>query len=211
MQDEIDTLRPGAAAFSKGRRQVERILQAAREVFAEGGVESFSMNRVAARADLRLSHVQYYFPRRANLVHGLLQSQFGVFNQEMDEWLEGLEKGERSPRGCLLRAVDIVYEFGRDPASTAILQNAWAMSGYDPEIAEVLDGFYVRYREVISQLIQAANPALRGSRLQLVTAVVISILDGETVLAGPGRPEHDELRNLRDEIRSAILTLAEIE
>lgn len=211
MKHLSDSLRQRAGAFSKGQRQVEKILQAAKDVIRDGGVENFSMNKVALRAGLRLSHVQYYFPRRSNLMHGVMQAELARFREELDHWLEGMEKGGVSPRSSLLRAVDIIFEMTKDPASTAVTHNLWAMSGYDAEIARTMDEFYVTYRETFAQMIRAANPRLRGRRLQNLTAVIVSMMEGASVLIGPGRPTHDELRDLEGEIRRAVLKLIEID
>lgn len=51
----------------------DAIVAAALEVIAEGGLTSFTQPRVARRADLRQSHLTYYFPTRDDLLFAVAE------------------------------------------------------------------------------------------------------------------------------------------
>lgn len=51
----------------------EQILTAAMEVLSQRGLKGLSQAKVATRAGMRQSHLTYYFPKRADLLAGLLQ------------------------------------------------------------------------------------------------------------------------------------------
>lgn len=51
----------------------EKILSAAMQILQTRGVKSLSQAKVAAEAGIRQSHLTYYFPKKADLIAGLLQ------------------------------------------------------------------------------------------------------------------------------------------
>ena len=64
--------RSGTAKHRAGQATVTKILQAARTLLTERGHSDFSMRNVADAAGVHLANVQYYFPRRDDLVQALL-------------------------------------------------------------------------------------------------------------------------------------------
>ena len=62
-------VREGTALSPAGKATAKRIIDAARDLITERGNTQFSMRNVAEHAGLHLANVQYYFPRRDDLVH----------------------------------------------------------------------------------------------------------------------------------------------
>ena len=85
--EKIVDVKRGTAIFAKGQTKVRAVLDAAFMVLIESGTKQFSMNQVAARSSLRLSHVQYYFPSRLDLLKALLQRQLDTYEVEMKAFL----------------------------------------------------------------------------------------------------------------------------
>jgi len=52
----------------------QRILDAALDIVAAGGIQALTQPKVAKAAGIRQSHITYYFPRKADLVVGLLEA-----------------------------------------------------------------------------------------------------------------------------------------
>jgi len=55
----------------------ERLLEAAIAVLALEGIHALTQTRVAERADLRQSHLTYYFPTRSDLLKGIVEHAAG--------------------------------------------------------------------------------------------------------------------------------------
>lgn len=68
----VNAVRTGTATRQGGRRTARRILDAARDLLASSGYASFSMRNVADKAGVRLANLQYYYPRRDDLIRALL-------------------------------------------------------------------------------------------------------------------------------------------
>ena len=67
------TSRPYGASMNEPRAVRARILDAALHILQESGLRSLSQAKVAAAAGIRQSHLQYYFPKKIDLVIALLR------------------------------------------------------------------------------------------------------------------------------------------
>lgn len=201
---KIVGVRRGTALYAKGREKVEAILDAALAVLVEGGSENFSMNRVAARAGMRLSHIQYYFPHRLDLLKALLQGQLASYKKEMEEFLA--EK-DPSPRKKLSKALDYILAVNQSQMDNSLMWNIWAMSCHNDQVLEIMDDFYCVYRETYRRLIADCVPEMDRGRQEEIAAIAVSILEGASLITGAGRPTHAELSELDTAIRDTILRL----
>jgi AcrR family transcriptional regulator len=82
----IETERPLRA---DARRNRERILQTARELFAEDGAET-QIDDVARRACVGVGTVYRHFPTKEALMVELIRQQFALFAERARDALEGL-------------------------------------------------------------------------------------------------------------------------
>ena len=64
--------RAGTAKHRAGKATAQKILDAARDLLTERGQSNFSMRNVAEAAGLHLANVQYYYPKRDDLVRAML-------------------------------------------------------------------------------------------------------------------------------------------
>ena len=67
--------------MSKGQETKNKILQAALEVLQEGGVKQLSQPKVAKAAGVRQSNLTYYFPKKNDLIAGLMQQHIDFANK----------------------------------------------------------------------------------------------------------------------------------
>lgn len=67
----------------------EKILSAAMTILQTRGVKSLSQAKVAAEAGIRQSHLTYYFPKKADLIAGLLQQHIDGAEQRLAELSAG--------------------------------------------------------------------------------------------------------------------------
>ena len=96
---------PAAPPTEKGANRREEILEAASALLLEDGYAAFSARGVAARAGLRLSHVQYYFASPAAILAELLERFVRRYG---DEILARFGAGEGTGEERLYRALDFL-------------------------------------------------------------------------------------------------------
>lgn len=69
-----------------------RILDAAESLFTERGINGVSLREIAAKADIRISHLQYYFKTREELYHAVFERRIRAINEDRLSRLEKIER-----------------------------------------------------------------------------------------------------------------------
>lgn len=100
----------------------ERILTAAMEILHDAGIQGLSQVQVARRADVRQSHVTYYFPKR----HDLIEAVAVAFVERAFGGLEALAAaaGAGDLPGLLARMAAAVADEGHMRIFTAVIVEA---------------------------------------------------------------------------------------
>ena len=148
---------PAAPATEKGATRREAILEAATALLLDEGYARFSARGVAARAGLRLSHVQYYFPNPAEILAELLDRFVQRYSAEIRARFEAPGSGEQR----LHRALDFLLndEAYRRDCGIFMLEVA-SFAARNQAIAEALSRYYAVYLQGFENIVKTLNPAL---------------------------------------------------
>ncbi len=84
---------------TKALRTRQHLIEAAYAVLLEGGVESLTLDRVAARASVSKGALTYHFRSKRDLHKALIESYIAHMNEEMDKYTSAFEGAEPD---CLL-------------------------------------------------------------------------------------------------------------
>ena len=199
-----ESLHLATATTQKGEKRVGQILDAAVEVLVAGGAEGFSFNKVAVQAGLRLSHLQYYFPDRGALIQAMLHREVARFHEAMRVFADNRKN---SAEHRLNEAVNYVLDCNQNVQVNAVVWNVWAMSAHREEVALIQDRWYTEYRAIFRRLVADCNPALERKRLHEVTCLIVSMMEGISVITGSGKPRHPELKDVDGALRATVLRL----
>lgn len=188
----IDTERPLRA---DARRNRERILQSAREVFAEHGVVA-QMDDVAARAGVGVGTVYRHFPTKEALMGELVRQKFRLLADGAREALE--RDGE--PFNVL---ADLLHRNAETCAADASMQHALAAVG--EHIWSQAETEQQELSQLSGELIARAQ---RGGTMRAdVTATDIAMLmcgvSATMAHNGPGFDWHRHLALAIDMLRAA--------
>lgn len=96
-----------------------RILDAANTILQAGGIRALTQPKVAAAAGIRQSHLQYYFPRKLDLILALLQG-----HTDMASGLETLGESLSllaSDPGRMRFFLGLIMEADEEPSLRALL------------------------------------------------------------------------------------------
>jgi AcrR family transcriptional regulator len=126
----------------------ELILRAALGVLRDEGLGSFSQARVAARAELRQSHLTYYFPTRADLLRA-------VAERGVAERIEALRVIETA--GSADGKVRCLAHVLADPAQTRVLVALTQCADTDPGVREVFDALRRELAPISAGLVVSAG------------------------------------------------------
>ena len=197
-------LRPGTAVLEKGRQRTEAILDAATAVLIEEGYARLSTRKIAARAGVRLGHLQYYYPAKQDVVRALLERYLA---RATDAVAARMARGADTPAGRLDAALDGILADQSDGESCRFFWELWALAARDPAVADAMQAFYRAYwRGLVMALLDAA-PALGRPRAERRAALLIAMLEGLTLFRTRRKPHELPLPFLERELRALVRTL----
>ncbi len=159
----------------------QRILEIAREQFAEGGYDSATNRELAQRAGITAGALYYYFGSKLDLylsVHEDVQRRvYGQFNEATDREVGFLAKFDA--------VLDVAHTLNEsDPTFAAFLGVVRADMRRHREIAEALAAHAARRNEFFVRLVDAGvetgeiDVADREFMIEFVTIILIGLTDG---------------------------------
>lgn len=197
--------RPGTAVRAKGQQRVQEILDAAVSVIIDDGYSGFTLRRIAELTSITLSNLQYYFPSKEALLQAMMVREFERSTAELDALME---RPAAKPKARFLQAIDYVLSDQEKESRCALFWELWAMSVREPLVAPIMDGFYDQFMRRMAELILDLSPTMARATAQRRAGVIISMLEGASLLRGAGKPQRTTLAGFEKEIREACLTLA---
>lgn len=150
------------------------------------GNANASMRDFAAAADVRLGHLQHYYPTRADLIRAVLEralqrslervSAATKFVDEVDTEVTLTESETARLFHTLLAEHD-------DPSCVRMFMEIWGgIAVSDKATAAVVRDFYTQYVGHITDLVSCVRPELDRPRCSAVAAAVVSLLEGAAVV-----------------------------
>lgn len=188
MLSPIDNPAPAigeSAGTRKGRDRARRILETAVEVFLEQGYANFTVRAVAEAADISIGNLNYYFPRKSNLLQAMVE-------HVIDGYLEAFDRQRRrdpgNPQAQLERIIDFWIDDLATARTTRFFPELWALANHDLEAARLMRQVYECARAVLVDILGEARPDLSAADLQIITVLMSATLEGLTLFAGHRKP-----------------------
>ncbi|MEV0293851.1 TetR family transcriptional regulator [Nocardia sp. NPDC050710] len=172
-KDEESAVR---GATTKGSRRRTELLDSAEEILLESGHEGLTLRAVAARAQIRLGHLQYYFPNRADLVGAVLDRTLETSLQRLAPLLWDVEVTR--PAEELVR---LLLAEHRDTRLVRIYAELWALAGRDEAVGAAVRRFYGSYRNLVFETIRARNPMLPEALCAARAGVLMILIEGASL------------------------------
>jgi AcrR family transcriptional regulator len=138
---------------SKGTRRRTELLDIAERILIESGHGELSMRAVATAGEIRLGHLQYYFPNRSELVVAVLNRTLEQSLRRLAPALACTDSTELFPD--LVRTLLAEQD---DHGLVRVYTEIWALAARDESIAEAVRGYYRTYQEHVTDLIRDHNP-----------------------------------------------------
>lgn len=175
----------GAAdAGSVQRRNRERrigdILAAATEVFHDEGYAGFTTRKVATKAGLALSNLQYYFPDKDELLSIVIKNFLQSF---LDQYLGIANRsGATAQRRCAALIEQIFVDINK-PNVEKFLFETWAFAQHESYASVLVEGAYAAYRNIFAGLLSEINPTLSADECMARALVLTAQAEGMMIFA----------------------------
>lgn len=197
--------RPGTAVRAKGQQRVQEILDAAVSVIIDDGYAGFTLRGIADLTKISLSNLQYYFPSKEALLQAMMVREFERSTAELEALIN---RPAAKPKARFLQAIDYVLSDQEKESRCALFWELWAMSVREPMVSPIMDTFYDQFMRRMAELILDVSPTMGRALAQRRAGVIVSMLEGSSLLRGAGKPQRNTLAGFEKEIRESCLTLA---
>jgi AcrR family transcriptional regulator len=204
MLKEAIKLRPGTATYARGRESVQRILEAAKEVFLAEGYSAVSMRRIARDACISPSNLNYYYASKDDLIADLLQGIIGAYLEEFDSLRHD---AGTSPEDQFRAVLGFVIDDLADRQTTLFFPELWALANRSERTTAQMEDLYSQYRHVIAEVIAEINPELSAERIETLALFISSSIEGHTVFIGDGRPHRAKGAEIKEIATETFLRL----
>ena len=172
---------------SSARRR--QLIDVARTVLIEEGLEGFVVRRIAELADVRLGNLQYYFPTRIDLLAAVVRHELDADLRSLDGAPDDGEDGPVAGLRALLFALVGRWSDG----ATDVYLPAGLLALHDEKMARVIDDVWLTFYDTIADRVRLIDPDVTVEEARARAMVITALLDGaslqRTDAAGVGRDE----------------------
>jgi AcrR family transcriptional regulator len=157
----------------------ETIIQAGLAVLSEKGLSYFSQPRVATRAEIRQSHLTYYYPTRLDLLTA-------VANAAMSEQLRRLDDAMKAatPRTAIKKIASAIVK----PENVRVIIALAECADQEPGLRDLFRGFAAEVAARCSNLLSRSGAPTDPNNVLLLHAMSV----GFAVLALATKPANAE-------------------
>jgi AcrR family transcriptional regulator len=194
------------AARSKGKAREVDIIVAAQTVLANEGYEQFTLRNVADKVGMRLSHLQYYFATKGDLVRALLAH---VAQEYAQKTAEVLAQVPDTPTARFMAWIDYLLHDCWDPRTRHFFVQLWGLAeSEDASSGELLAGFLRHRHHRDPAAARGAESAPRQPPARPARYHHRGRHRGMMLMVGSGPRAADERRELLTETRKQIFRIA---
>lgn len=173
--------RKGTATTHSGQATAARILDVARELLMADGAGELSMRNLANRAGLHLNNVQYYFPKRDDLVQALIVDTGERYQRAYDE-LNGATDDPLERFQAILR-FNLNDSF--NPQTRRLFLQLWALlSTLDPKTGRLLGKLYDINISQLGASLARIHPHESEADIRHRATLVAALTEGLMVVHG---------------------------
>jgi AcrR family transcriptional regulator len=169
------------SASARGQETAATILEAARDVLIEEGYPSLTMRNVAKRAGMTVGNLSYYYARRDDLLHDLLEAVIQGYVEDFDRIVEDVE---RSPEERLEAMIRFVVGDLATKETTGFFPALWGLAAHDPVAAREMNYVYEIERNAFARVIAAMRPDLSKKDRSLLALFLSASIEGHTMFIG---------------------------
>lgn len=200
------SIRSRSAKFPKSKLRRELILDAAQELLIEEGYSAITVTKVAKKASISPSHLQYYFPSLNDLVIELHKLYLDMYESSI---FDGAFKymGEEPPERVLERLLDTHMGLIKEHQHDVIIWETQAWGARNPVVKEYHESWVEWYTDNVAELIRLINPNMSRNRSFRIAAIISVLMDNVQRFLGESKPHPAKFSGLEKEIKS-ILDLA---
>lgn len=177
------SVRKGTATRRAGAETAAKLIATAHDLLESEPLARFTMRNIAETAGVSLANLQYYFPRREDLVHAMsvdLDQRYRLAHEAVLSELETDSALERFKAVLRYHVEDITQKSTRQ-----FFIQYWALLGsMDQFEGEYLRALYAYDIAQINEHLSAVRPELSEQRLMEISTLIAAMIEGLMLMIG---------------------------
>ena len=170
------------------------------------GYEKFTLRNVADKVGMRLSHLQYYFATKGDLVRALLAHVAADYSAETAEVLAQVPD---TPTARFMAWIDYLLHDCWDPRTRHFFIQLWGLAeSEDASSGQLLQDFYATDITEIRRLLEELSPHLDDRLLGQRATIIAGVVEGMMLMVGSGRAVRTRGSAMLAETRKQIFRIA---
>ena len=154
-----------------------QLIEVARAVLVEDGLDGFVVRRIADRADVRLGNLQYYFPTRLDLLAAVVRHELATDLDGIDDTID-VEGGDHvAELRSFLSSLADRWQRG----ATDVYLAAGLLALHDDAIAAVIDEVWLAFYDVIAERVRRIDPTVSADEACARAMVITALFDGASL------------------------------
>ncbi|MEM7781364.1 MAG: TetR/AcrR family transcriptional regulator [Pseudomonadota bacterium] len=156
------------------------ILQCALVLLRETGDAGLTMRKLAERANMRLSNVQYYFPSKANVLNAMVTVYFQECTQSVAELTANT--GGATLRERMGYLIELGLSHGASISDMCkIFREIWAISSRNPAVHACLMDYYRDFADTVIAYLDV--PDVNEKQIDALVSLLVPYFEGYSVTA----------------------------
>ncbi|MDO6428128.1 TetR/AcrR family transcriptional regulator [Thalassotalea sp. 1_MG-2023] len=184
--------------------KTEHILNCAMSILVESGDQGLTMRKIAERADMRLSNVQYYFKTKELLLAALLEGFLLEYADSMH--LLSFPMNFEPQKRLSLLAFHILNDIESSNCSV-IFKEIWAISERNSSVKSAVEQYYKQlYSMLFEALKQVAPMDCEDKQLDNTVVILLPFIEGYCITSSNLNISTKELADQLGSMMYNILT-----
>lgn len=173
-------------------------------ILKESGDQGLTMRKVAEKADMRLSNVQYYFKTKELLLGALLEGFLLEYAESMQ--LLSLPKQDNPEKKLSLLALHILNDI-KSSDCAVVFKEIWAIAERNHLVKKAVDEYYKKLHTMLfDALKQVAPENCQEQQVNYAVAILLPFIEGYCITSSnlkvPTKKLSDQLGHILYKILS---------
>lgn len=187
--------------LTKGQMRRAEIISLGRDLLITEGYDAFVLRTIAARAEITLGNLQYYFPVREDLLEEIVRQEFERSLSTVRQAINGLAAAET-------RLTHMVHQLLEDwnEAGGRVYAVTFMLALHQERFRHLHKKHYRHFYQAVADLVRELNPTLSADDALKRARIVTTLMDGSLFQVAPhGRGSRAERKRFHDELVTAIV------
>ncbi|AIT79557.1 TetR family transcriptional regulator [Novosphingobium pentaromativorans US6-1] len=150
----------------------DKVVSAARKLFAKRGFHQTAMADLAKEADVSVGAIYRVFPSKQDIIHAIIEADTARVLGELTHDVSRIRSGEATV-GAVLEDIMVRGSVDKDKA---LIHEVLAEGHRSVQVAEAISEIYVHYRAMFREMAVFANPDLSEEELSGAEDLLLACL-----------------------------------